>query len=62
MLSQQRVQSLQNKKALLDQRIEQAERAPAVDTTILRHMKKQKLEVKEILSGIRHDHNDNAYV
>lgn len=59
MLPTQRLQSLQTKKALLAKSIEEAERAPSTDATILRHMKKQKLEIKEIMSGLRAD--SNAY-
>lgn len=55
MLSQKRLQSLQNKSALLAQRIEEVERSPSVDTTMLRHLKKQKLELKEIIEGVRQD-------
>ena len=55
MLSQKRIESLQNKKALLAHRIEQEERAASIDTTSLRHLKKQKLELSEILQGIRRD-------
>jgi hypothetical protein len=55
MLSQKRLQSLQNKSALLAQRIEEVERSPSVDTTMVRHLKKQKLELKEIIEGLRQD-------
>ena len=55
MLAQKRLQSLQSKKALLAQRIEQAERTPSIDATTLRHLKKQKLELQDIIQGIRAD-------
>lgn len=55
MLSQKRIESLQSKKALIANRIEQEERSPSIDTTSLRHLKKQKLELTEILNGIRRD-------
>jgi hypothetical protein len=55
MLPQKRLESLQSKKAMLAQHIEAEERSPSVDPTILRHLKKQKLQISEILNGIRHD-------
>jgi hypothetical protein len=55
MPSQHRLKSLQNKKALLANQIEDAEKSPFSDPTYLRHLKKQKLEIKEILTGIRAD-------
>lgn len=56
MLPQQRLQSLQSKKALIEKSIMEAERKPSVDATFLRTMKKQKLEIKEIIDGVRSDH------
>tara|TARA_B100001167_G_C16636550_1_gene242043 strand:+ start:192 stop:374 length:183 start_codon:yes stop_codon:yes gene_type:complete len=55
MIPQKRIESLQNKKALIARRIDEEERSPSVDQTSLRHLKKQKLELSEILSGIRAD-------
>jgi len=55
MLAAQRLQSLQTKKALIDQSIVNAEKSPGMDTTILRKMKKEKLEIKEIIDGVRAD-------
>jgi hypothetical protein len=55
MLPQKRLQSLQNKKAIIVRSIEDAERSPYQDATILRHLKKQKLEISELISGIRSD-------
>lgn len=55
MLAQKRLQSLQSKKELLASRIEQAERAPSIDATTLRQLKKQKLELQDIIQGIRAD-------
>ena len=55
MLPQKRIKSLEDKKAILARQIEDEERSPSVDTTILRHLKKQKLELNEIIQGIRED-------
>lgn len=55
MLSEKRIESLQSKKAIIARRIEQEERSPSTDTTSLRQLKKQKLELSEIINGIRHD-------
>lgn len=55
MLPQKRLQSLQSKRAMLAKKIEEEERSPSVDTTVLRHLKKQKLELKEIITGVRAD-------
>jgi len=55
MLPQKRLHALQNKKALLANQIEQEERSPSLDSTLLRHLKKQKLELSEIIQGIRKD-------
>ena len=55
MLSQERLQSLKGKSVMLARRIEEEERSPSVDTTLLRHLKKQKLEIKETIAGIRAD-------
>ena len=55
MLPQKRLQALQSKKALLADRILREEKSPSADATILRHLKKQKLELSEIIGGIRKD-------
>ncbi len=55
MIPQKRIESLQNKKALIARRIDEEERSPSIDQTSLRHLKKQKLELTEILNGIRAD-------
>lgn len=55
MLSQKRLESLQSKRAMLARQIDKEERSVSADTTLLRHLKKQKLEIKEILDGIRED-------
>ena len=55
MLSQKRLESLQSKSALLARRIEQEERSPSVDPTVLRHLKKQKLQLKDVILGIAKD-------
>ncbi len=52
MLAQQRLESLQHKSALIAQRIEKEERAPAFDPIKLRDLKKQKLHIKEVIAGI----------
>ncbi len=55
MIPEKRLQSLQSKSALIARRVEEEERSPSTDPTILRHLKKQKLELKEIIAGIRAD-------
>ena len=55
MIPQKRIESLQNKKALIARRIDEEARSPSIDQTSLRHLKKQKLELTEILNGIRAD-------
>ena len=55
MLSQKRLVALKSKSELIAQRIEEASKSPSIDTTTLRHLKKQKLELKEIIAGIRKD-------
>lgn len=55
MLAEKRLQSLQSKKALIARRIEQAERTASIDATTLRQLKKQKLELQDIIKGIRAD-------
>lgn len=60
MLPNKRLRSLQQKKDLIAQSIEEAERSPSPDATILRHLKKQKLEISEIMSGMRHDKGQDA--
>lgn len=55
MLSQERLHSLQRKRAVIARQIEDQEKSPAVDPTLLRHLKKQKLELKDIIAGIRRD-------
>lgn len=55
MLPEKRLQSLTNRKAIIAKSIEDAERSPASDATVLRHLKKQKLEIREIIAGIRED-------
>lgn len=55
MLPQKRLESLQNKSALIARRVEEEERSPSPDPTILRHLKKQKLELKEIMAGLREE-------
>lgn len=55
MLPQKRLQSLETKRAHLSRQIEEVERSASSDTTALRHLKKQKLELKEIIMGLRED-------
>jgi hypothetical protein len=55
MLAQKRLKSLQNKSELIARRIEMAERSPYVDSTILRGLKKQKLQLKQVIEGIAED-------
>lgn len=60
MIPQQRLEALQKKKNILNQLIEKEENLPSTDTTILRHMKKQKLKIKEIIQGVREDRFQNV--
>ena len=55
MIPQKRLESLQNRKSIIASRIEEEERSPSVDPTTLRHLKKQKLELTEIIRGVRND-------
>lgn len=55
MLSQERLHSLQRKRAVIAQQIEEEAKSPSMDPTLLRHLKKQKLELKDIIAGIRRD-------
>ena len=55
MIPHKRLESLQSKKAFIARRIEEEERSPSADQTSLRHLKKQKLELTEIIAGIRGD-------
>jgi len=55
MLSEKRLESLQKKSILLARRIEEQEKHPSFDTTTLRHLKKQKLEIKEVMEGLKDD-------
>lgn len=55
MLPQERLQSLQRKRLIIASQIEEEEKSPSVDPTLLRHLKKQKLELKDIIAGIRED-------
>ena len=55
MLTQKRIDSLQQKRAYLASLVEKEEHAVAIDTIRLRQLKKEKLEIKEIISGIRAD-------
>lgn len=57
MLPQKRLESLQKKSALIAQRIEQQERNPSFDTTTLRQLKKQKLEIKQVIEGIAEENS-----
>jgi len=55
MLSQERLHSLQRKRAVIAQQIEEEAKSPSTDQTLLQHLKKQKLELKDIIVGIRSD-------
>jgi|GEM_PF-2424349 len=55
MLPQKRLRALQDKSVLINARVEQAEKSPYPDPTMLRKLKKQKLELKEIIFGLRPD-------
>lgn len=55
MLPQKRLEALQSKCALLAKHIDKEELSVSVDTMLLRQLKKQKLELKEIIVGIRKD-------
>jgi hypothetical protein len=55
MLPQKRLEALQSKRALIAKQIDKEESSSSVDPTLIRHLKKQKLELKEIITGIRKD-------
>ena len=55
MLPQNRIESLQEKRAVIASLVEKEEHATAIDTIRLRQLKKQKLQLKEIIGGIRED-------
>jgi len=60
MLSANRIESLQKKKDILSKHIESEAKSPSVDSTLLRHLKRQKLEIKEVIEGIRADDDPHA--
>ena len=55
MLPQKRLESLQSKKAILAKRIEDAEKRPSMDSYTLRDLKRQKLELNDVIQEIRAD-------
>ena len=55
MLPQKRLESLQSKKAILAKRIEDAEKCPSMDSYTLRDLKRQKLELNDVIQEIRAD-------
>lgn len=55
MLPQERLHSLQRKRSVIAHQIEEEEKSPSMDPTLLRHLKKQKLELRDIIAGIKND-------
>lgn len=55
MIPENRLMSLKNKSALIAQRVEKEEKSPYPNLQALQQLKKQKLELKEIIAGIRQD-------
>ena len=48
-----RIQALKNKYAIINSRIEEAQRSPSIADFYLMQLKKQRLQLKEELEGIR---------
>jgi len=55
MLVQERVDALQRKHSMLSALIEREESLPSTNDTYVRQLKRQKLMIKDILSGVRDD-------
>lgn len=55
MLSQKRLKTLQEKKDKLASQIASEEKCPSVDTVLLRKLKKEKLQLSEVIQGIRQE-------
>lgn len=55
MLPQERLEALQRKHSMLSSLIEREEILPAANEAYVRQLKRQKLMIKDILEGIRHD-------
>lgn len=55
MLSQKRLETLQKKKDKIASQIDRQEKRSFVDTTYLRQLKKEKLQITEVMHGIRQE-------
>ena len=56
MPTQKRIESLQEKRAYIASLVDKEEHAVAINSIRLRQLKKEKLELKEIINGIREDY------
>ena len=59
-MPQERLEALQRKHSMLSALIEREEILPAANESYVRQLKRQKLMIKDILSGIRDDLMDEA--
>ncbi|MCB1537404.1 MAG: DUF465 domain-containing protein [Rhodospirillales bacterium] len=59
-MPQERLEALQRKHSMLSALIEREESLPAANESYVRQLKRQKLMIKDILSGIRDDLMDEA--
>ena len=55
MLSQKRLETLQKKKDKIASQIDRQEKRSFVDATYLRQLKKEKLQITEVMHGIRQE-------
>lgn len=60
MLPQERFEALQRKHNMLSSLIEREETLPASNESYVRQLKRQKLMIKDILSGVRTDLMEEA--
>jgi hypothetical protein len=54
-MPQERLESLQRKHSMLSALIEREESLPSANDSYIRQLKRQKLMIKDILSGVRDD-------
>lgn len=55
MMPQERLDALQRKHSMLSALIEREESLPSANDSYIRQLKRQKLMIKDILSGVRDD-------
>lgn len=60
MIAPNRLQALRHKKNLLERQIAFEESRPAVNQGLIAQLKREKLLVKEIISGLRPDRSDSG--